>query len=71
MALLTPQSALATMAALVVPALAIAHPGHGLDPNSSSWLHVVAEPEHALPLMAALCVVALAWGLRVVRRRAR
>jgi hypothetical protein len=69
MALRTAQSALATAAALAVPALAAAHPGHGLDPSASSWLHVVAEPEHALPLIGALCAAALVWGLRALRRR--
>jgi hypothetical protein len=73
MALRIPQSALATAAALAVPGLATAHPGHGLDPSgpgAGSWLHVVAEPEHALPLIVALCVAALVWGLRAARRRA-
>jgi len=61
---------LATAAALAVPTLAAAHPGHGFDPSGGSWLHVVAEPEHVLPLFGALCVVALVWGLRALRRRA-
>jgi len=69
MALRTAHRTLAAAAALAVPSLAAAHPGHGLDPSGTSWLHVVAEPEHALPLFAALCVVALVWGLRALRRR--
>jgi hypothetical protein len=74
MALRTAQRALATAAALAVPGLAAAHPGHGLDPSgpgAGSWLHVVAEPEHALPLLGALCAVAFVWGLRALRSRAR
>ncbi len=69
MALRTARCTLATAAALAIPALASAHPGHGLDPSGSSWLHLVAEPGHALPLIGALCVAALVWGLRALRRR--
>jgi hypothetical protein len=71
MALRSAHRALVTAAALAVPTLAAAHPGHGIDPSGGSWLHVVAEPEHLMPLFGALCVVALVWGVRALRRRPR
>jgi hypothetical protein len=59
----------AAVAALAVPALASAHPGHGLDPSGASWLHWLGEPEHALPLLALACVGALGWAFAGRRRR--
>ena len=52
-----------TATALAFPALASAHPGHGADPSGVSLLHVLGEPEHALPLLAAILVAAALRGL--------
>jgi hypothetical protein len=54
---------------LAVPGLAAAHPGHGADPSGASLLHHLGEPEHALPLLAAIAVAALLRGLGARRRR--
>jgi hypothetical protein len=62
---------IAAAAALALPGLAAAHPGHGLDPSGASWSHALAEPEHALPLFAALCAVALVVRFRARRSRSR
>lgn len=58
-----------TSAVLAFPALAAAHPGHGIDPSATSLLHVLGEPEHALPLLAAVAVGALLWRRGAHRRR--
>lgn len=57
----------------VVPALALlaacpasAHPGHGSDPGS--WLHLLAEPEHAFVWMVLGVVTAGLVSARRVRR---
>lgn len=57
-----------TATLLAFPALAAAHPGHGVDPGGASLLHVLGEPEHALPLLAAVAVGALLLRLGVRRR---
>ena len=44
---------------------AAAHPGHGLEGGSESWLHYATEPLHVGPI--ALVAVALV----VARRRRR
>jgi hypothetical protein len=54
--------------AIALPALASAHPGHGLDPSGTSLLHWLAEPVHALPLLAAAAFGALCWGLAGLSR---
>jgi hypothetical protein len=50
----------------LVPAVALAHPGHG-DGEPSSWRHYLTEPIHVLVVVAA--VAAIAGGWRVHRRR--
>jgi hypothetical protein len=62
--------ALALGSLLSLPGLALAHPGHGADPSGSSLLHVLAEPEHALPLLGIACLGALVWRLVALARRA-
>jgi hypothetical protein len=69
MTLRTPQRAVAVIAALAAPAVASAHPGHGLDPSGSSWLHMLGEPEHALPLLGAVALCVVLWGLAALSRR--
>jgi hypothetical protein len=57
----------AIAAPFVLALPAAAHPGHG-DPTVGGWLHLLAEPRHALVLMAA---IALATALGVLGRRRR
>lgn len=59
--------ALAIASVLAPPALASAHPGHGVDPSGTSLFHALGEPQHALPLLGAACIAALLW--RLARRR--
>jgi hydrogenase/urease accessory protein HupE len=59
---------LAAAALLGVALPAAAHPGHG-DPGQGGWLHLLAEPRHAVALMAAIALCA-AIGLLGQRRRA-
>ena len=54
---------------LAVPALAHAHPGHGIDPSGTSLAHYFGEPEHALPLLGVTALAAVLWGLAAVARR--
>jgi hypothetical protein len=62
------RSVLAVASSLAIPALASAHPGHGLDPSGASLLHAL-EPEHALPLFAAACLGAVLLGVAALARR--
>jgi hypothetical protein len=61
--------ALPLFSLLAVPALAQAHPGHGIDPSGTSLAHYFGEPEHALPLLGVVAVTALLWGLAALARR--
>jgi hypothetical protein len=63
-------SLLALASSFAIPALAAAHPGHGLDPSGMSLSHWLGEPVHALPLFAVLCIVAALWGLVAREHRA-
>ena len=54
---------------LAVPALARAHPGHGIDPSGASLAHYLGEPEHALPLLGVAGLAAVLWGLAALARR--
>ena len=62
------RSVLAVASSLAIPALASAHPGHGLDPSGTTLLHAL-EPEHALPLLAVVVASALVWRLAAASRR--
>jgi hypothetical protein len=61
--------------ALLVASAAGAHPGHGLDGGSTSWLHYLGDPLHVAPLALVAFTLALAWrqrrGVRASRREAR
>ena len=46
------------MAAVLVPATAWAHPGHGAGGGDWSVLHYVSEPDHLLSAVALVVVVA-------------
>jgi hypothetical protein len=61
--------ALTLVSLLGLPALARAHPGHGLDPSGASLAHFVGEPEHALPLLGVVTLAAVLWGLAALARR--
>jgi len=61
--------ALILFSLLGVPALAQAHPGHGLDPSGASLAHYFGEPEHALPLLGVAFLAAVLWGLAALARR--
>lgn len=51
---------LLAVAAGLLPAPALAHPGHGqTDPDS--WRHYLAEPLHVLSLAGAIAALAVAW----------
>ena len=49
------------MAAVLVPATAWAHPGHGVGGGDWSLRHYLTEPEHVLPALALFIAVAVAW----------
>jgi hypothetical protein len=51
------------MAAILVPATAWAHPGHGVGRGDWSLRHYLTEPEHVLPGLALFLVVAVIWRL--------
>jgi hypothetical protein len=53
-----------------IAAPAAAHPGHGAPELESSWLHYVAEPEHAFVLVALVLVSSASISVWA-RRRAR
>ena len=61
--------ALILFSLLAVPALARAHPGHGIDPSGASLAHYFGEPEHALPLLGVVVLAAVLWGLAALSRR--
>jgi putative copper export protein len=44
----------------LLPASALAHPGHG-ETDAGSWRHYLTEPQHVLSLAGAIAVLALAW----------
>lgn len=58
----------AFLAALALPSVAVAHPGHGAVPGDSVW-HWICEPLHALPLAAGVVLLTLA--MRTLQRRSR
>jgi hydrogenase/urease accessory protein HupE len=60
--------ALAATLALSVPAAA--HPGHGDPSLGNGWVHLLAEPRHALALMAAIALCAAIFGVEKRRRAA-
>ena len=62
------RSALAVASSLAIPALASAHPGHGLDPSGTSLLHWL-EPEHAPTLLAVVGISVLLWRIAAAIRR--
>jgi putative copper export protein len=48
------------LVACLLPAPALAHPGHGqTDPGG--WRHYLTEPQHVLSLAGAIAVLAVAW----------
>jgi len=61
--------ALTLFSLLAVPALAQAHPSHGIDPSGASLAHYFGEPEHALPLLGVAALTAVLWGLAALARR--
>ncbi|HXK25398.1 MAG TPA: hypothetical protein VMS55_22190 [Myxococcota bacterium] len=61
--------ALTLLSLLGMPALAQAHPGHGIDPSGASLAHYFGEPEHALPLLGVVTLAAVLWGLAALARR--
>jgi len=61
--------ALTFFSLLGMPALAQAHPGHGIDPSGTSLAHYFGEPEHALPLLGVIGLAAVLWGLAALARR--
>ena len=65
-----PLRLLGLASSLAIPALASAHPGHGLDPTGVSLSHWLGEPVHALPLFAVVGIAAALWGLVAWERRA-
>lgn len=56
-----------SLVACAVPALAVAHPGHGVDGGSQSWLHYMLEPTHAAVGLGAAALVLV--GFLALRRR--
>lgn len=64
-----PRISLAIASLLSIPALASAHPGHGVDPSGTSLLHALGEPEHALLLLGVACIGVVLWGLVTLSRR--
>lgn len=54
---------------LSVPALVLAHPGHGDSPQGV--MHYWVEAEHVLPLAGLLAVALFVGALRVVRGKAK
>ena len=62
---------MSTLAVWAVPAVALAHPGHG-HTDGRSALHYVVEPLHAVVLvLGAVMMVAGAWSLVRWRSGAR
>ena len=60
------------VALLGVASAASAHPGHGLDGGSDSWLHYLSDPFHVAPLaLCALTLVLAARRWREARARVR
>ncbi len=60
---------LAIWVVLLSPAVALAHPGHGVLPGNSLW-HWLCEPLHAAPLaVGALVAVAALRKLLAARPR--
>ena len=57
------------MSALLAPATAWAHPGHGVGGGDWSLRHYLTEPEHVLPALALFLAVVMAW--RLLRGRVR
>jgi hypothetical protein len=70
-----------TILGTMLPATALAHPGHGESIGSNNLLHYLAEPEHGIPIaVMALAMIAakMAWGrstrvqtVRAIRRAKR
>ena len=58
-----------TLASLLAPIAASAHPGHGFDPSASTFLHWLGEPAHVLPLLGLAALCAVSWGVAALRRR--
>jgi len=57
---------------LALASAAAAHPGHGLDGGSDSWLHYASDPYHVAPLALVALTLVLAWRRwRESRARAR
>ncbi len=52
---------------MLVPSLALAHPGHGSTPPSSV-AHYLVEPEHSVLLLVAVVAAALIFLDRRLRR---
>ena len=59
----TVRYACSLVAAVLVPATAWAHPGHGVGGGDWSLHHYLTEPEHVLSGLASFLVVAVIWRL--------
>jgi hypothetical protein len=59
----TVRYACSLVAAVLVPATAWAHPGHGARGGDWSLRHYLTEPEHVLPGLALFLAVAVIWQL--------
>ncbi len=57
------------IAACAAPALAWAHPGHGLSAGSHGFLHYVTEPLHATLGLAAVGIIMTAFVVFKRRRQ--
>jgi hydrogenase/urease accessory protein HupE len=66
----TVRSACSLVAAVLVPATALAHPGHGVGGGDWSFHHYLTEPDHVLSGLALLLVVAMIWRLVRAANRA-
>ena len=57
------RQACSVVAAVLVPATAWAHPGHGVGGGDWSVRHYLTEPGHLLGWLALFVAVAVAWRL--------
>lgn len=64
----TSRIVLTLIALASLPALGVAHPGHGDSRDGNSFLHYVTSPLHLLPVLVA--AIFLAGLLLLVRRSA-